>query len=262
MINRFIREPLFLFSVVGIAVFAWYFYLESKTTEVIQLDPYTKAEFIDQFELLTGRKATEDDIKRIEKNFIEEEILFREAIASGMHLTDPKIRIDLLTKMRYQITGIMPEPTESQLVQYYLDNIKQYFIEPGVSFRHIYFKQQPDSAEAMLQKLLEGETIQGDEFWHGYDMQQYGESMIRSIFGPVFLQNLKQAPLNQWIGLVQSTTGWHYVVVSDRQPETPLSFDDALPQITQDYINAGIQNAVSSKVKELESQYQVIRSEN
>ena len=262
MISRFIRDPLFIFSIVGVAIFAWYFYVESKNTEVIQLDPYTKAEFIDQFELLTGRKATEEDISRIERNFIEEEILFREAIASGMHLTDPKVRIDLLTKMRYQITGIVPEPTEEQLVQYYLENIKRYFIEPGVSFRHVYFKQQPDAAETILQKLQQGEAVQGDEFWHGYDMQQYGESMIRSIFGADFLANLQQAPLNSWIGLVQSLTGWHYVVVSGRQPETPLSFDEALPQITQDYINAGIQNAVSSKVKELESQYRVIRSEN
>jgi len=156
----------------------------------IKLNNLTKDTLIDNFEKLTGRDASPADIANIEREYIEEEILFREAIANGMHLLDPEVRSQLIEEMRYRITGILPDPDEEQLIDFYLNNIDRYYSEPTITLEHIYFKHQPEEPELLLIQLNQGKTFLGDEFWRGNRMPDYGDSMLRGLFGQNFVNRL------------------------------------------------------------------------
>ena len=165
MLKKFLRDPLLMFVVLGAVVFALYYSVEDASQEVVELSEINRKVFAEQFEMLTGREATAEDREKIESDYIQEEVLFREAIKAGMYLTDPEVRSKLIEEMRYQVTGAIPEPEETELVAYYLEHIDRYFVEATYSFRHVYFEQLPENADAILAQLQAGEEVAGDEFW-------------------------------------------------------------------------------------------------
>jgi hypothetical protein len=259
MLNKFLRDPLFLFIVLGSGVFALYYSLSDSSDNTVELSEVNRKVFTQQFELLTGRKATAQDIARIERDYIEEEVLFQEAIEAGMHLSDPEVRSQLVEEMRYQVTGALPDADETTLVSYYLAHIDRYYVEPTYSFQHVYFEQKPEEPEAILTALTAGEEVKGDEFWRGRVMPNYGVSMIRGMFGQPFVDTLAGKPIDTWFGPEESLLGWHYVVVTQKTQWQPLSFDDARMQVTNDYTVDKLQGAVEAYIQSIGDKYHIIR---
>lgn len=259
MLKKLLTDPLAAFIVLGALVFAFYYHVEETSVDVVELSDINRKVFVEQFELLTGRAASAQDKQRIEADYIQEEILFREAIKAGMHLSDPEVRSKLIEEMRYQITGAFAEPEETELVSYYLDHIDRYNVEPSYSLQHVYFEKQPTNSQTILTKLVAGESVQDDEFWRGRVLPDYGYSMIRGMFGEAFLQQLGQHLDGNWYGPVQSQLGWHFVRVTGHTGQQPLSFDQAKMQVTKDYSIGLLQKAVDAYIAKLSDQYQIIR---
>ncbi|MFT7200831.1 MAG: hypothetical protein ACI9UD_002488 [Glaciecola sp.] len=257
MLKKLFQEPLALFVMFGVIIFSLYTYLEKSTHVSVELSIDNRIMFVKQFELLTGRDASQVDIAKIEQDYIQKEILFREALAAGMHLTDSEVREKLIEEMRYQVTGTLPEPSEQNLVQYYLKYIKRYAVEPSLSFQHVFFEQSPDVA--LLKRLEAGEQIKGDEFWRGRILPNYGISMIRGMFGKPFLDRLKVAPQDIWFGPEQSMLGWHFVKVIDTKRGMPLTYEQAKMQVMNDYTVDILESAVDKFIADLDNKYQIIR---
>jgi len=258
MLSRVIRDPLFAFAVAGVALFALHAALQSRGTDPVRLSATTRAALIADFETLTGRTATADDIARIEHEYVTDELLLRDALDSGLHLSDGEIRRQLIEKMRLQVTGPLPDPTDEQLVNHYAENLDRYRSEPSVSFEHVYFRKLPSDGDGILARLGGGETVAGEPFAQGRSFPRYGRSILRGMFGQSFVDTLWAAPLGEWIGPVESPQGWHYVRATERLPETLLAFDVVRSQVESDYLVAQIQQAVERRVAELEQRHEVI----
>ena len=257
---RIVREPLFAFVVIGGALFLAYATMRSRESEPVVLRAPARAELIASFETRKGRKATADDIARIERDYVTDELLFREALENGLHRSDPSIRSRLVEEMRFRITGPLPEPTDEQLVNHYSDNLDHYRSEPTVTFRQVYFAQRPPDPAAILAQLRQGQPVTGQPFRHGRDFPQYGYSMVRGIFGQPIVAALSVAPLGQWIGPLESPYGWHYLQATERLPAVLLPFDAVRQQVENDFLAALIDGAVERHVDELRQRH-VVRIE-
>jgi PPIC-type PPIASE domain len=258
MLSRVIRDPLFAFAVAGVALFALHAALQSRGTEPVRLSATTRAALIADFETLTGRTATADDIARIEHEYVTDELLLRDAVDNGLHLTDGEIRGRLIETMRLQVTGPLPDPTDEQLVNHYAENLDRYRSEPALSFEHVYFRSRPAAGESVLAQLQRGEVIAGEPFAQGRSFPRYGRSILRGMFGQSFVDALWLAPLGEWSGPLESPQGWHYVRATERLPEALLAFDEVRSQVENDYLVGQIQQAVERRVAELEQRYEVI----
>lgn len=258
MLVRLFREPLFVFTVAGLVLFGLYDALQARKQEPVRLTAATRATLIDNFEALAGRAATPDDIARLERDFIADELLFREAIDSGLHLADSVVRGKLIEEMRLRVTGPLPDPTPEQLVNHYAEHLERYRTEPSVSFEHVYFRERPADELALLEQLQIGESLAGQPFEHGREFDRYGESMLRGIFGQPFVAAVRVAALDEWTGPIASLQGWHYVRVMARLPSALLPFESVRDQVENDYLVAVIQAAVDSRVAELEQRYDVV----
>jgi parvulin-like peptidyl-prolyl isomerase len=258
MFKKLYQDPLVLFLFIGALVFAFYNAIVLQAKMPVVLNEDNRQLFVEQYELLLGREVTTSEVKKIENDYILEEVLFREAIEAGMHLTDPEIRSKLIEEMRYQITGILPEPEEAKLVQYYLSNIKRYEIEASISFQHVYYTNEPDAE--ILKQLESGETVSDDEFWQGRMLPDYGLSMIRGMFGKSFLDSLLNTKLNQWVGPIKSMLGWHFVKVLSHQPIMPLTFEQSKVQVINDYTVDIIEVSIENYVEDLNGKYEIIRN--
>ena len=258
MLARMIRDPLFAFVVAGIALFAVYAVVQSRNAEPVRLTAATRTALIADFEALTGRPAGADDITRIEREYVTDELLFRDAIDTGLHMTDGEVRRQLIEKMRLRVTGLLPDPTDEQLVNYYAENLDRYRSEPAVSFEHVYFRSLPPEGVGVLARLQRGGVIAGEPFAQGRSFPRYGRSILRGIFGQSFVDALWSAPLGEWSGPLESPQGWHYVRATERLPEALLAFDEVRSQVENDYLVAQIQQAVERRVAELEQRHEVI----
>ncbi len=257
MLSRVFLEPLFVFAVAGIALFAVHSVLQPRGGDPVRLSAATRAALIADFETLTGRSATAADIALIEREYVTDALLLRDALDSGLHLEDGEIRSQLIEKMRLTITGPLPDPSDEQLVNHYAENLERYRSEPALSFEHVYFRDLPPDSTEVLARLDGGETVAGEPFAQGESFPRYGRSILRGMFGQPFVDALWAAPVGEWSGPIESSQGWHYVRTTERLRETLLSFDAVRDQVENDYLVAVIRQAVERRVAELEQRHDV-----
>ncbi|WP_171899257.1 peptidyl-prolyl cis-trans isomerase [Sphingobium sp. RAC03] len=256
-VGKAMRDPLFAFLVVGVALFGGYQIIERAQKPPVVFTPQVEQAMVEDYEMLVGRPATAADKARIKRDYLAEELLFREAINRNMHLTDGETRKRLVDKVRYLIAGAPPEPTDEQLVNHYADNLAQYRAEPRTSFTQVYRAQKPADAALLLAQLNAGETIPGDDFWLGRAFPRYGDSMVRGIFGQPFVATLKTAPDGRWFGPVQSPRGWHFVRKSESIPAAMIPFPAIKDQVRQDYMIAHSEAAIDKALAGLKEKYDV-----
>ncbi len=257
MFARMLRDPLFVFLAAGALLYAAYAVLESRRSEPVRLSADARAVLIADYEALTGKRAGADDVLRIEREYVAEELLFREALADGMHLRNVGVRAQLVELMRLHITGLLPIPDDEQLVNHYAEHLELYKSEPSISFEQVYFSARPDDARALAAKLRDGSQVSGESFRYGLEFRRYGQSMLRGMFGQSFVAALWNAPLGEWTGPIQSTHGWHFVQPAERLPEALLPFEAVRDQVASDFLAAQIQQAVDRRVEELALRYEV-----
>jgi hypothetical protein len=248
--GRCVRDPLFVFALGGFVLYLAYAVLRPDDSQPIQLPATTRAALIGNFETLTGRTASAADIERIEREFISDEVLFRAALEDDLHLTDSSVRGQLIEEMRYRITGMLPDPTDEQLVNHYAENLDRYRSEPAVTFRHVYFRERPADDAAILRQLRAGLPVEGESFEHGNEFPRYGRSLLRGMFGQAFIDALWDTPLDRWTGPLQSTLGWHYLRTTERLTPGLLPFDAVRQEVENDYLAALIAAAVNRYVDE------------
>ncbi|MBV2150743.1 peptidyl-prolyl cis-trans isomerase [Sphingobium sp. AS12] len=257
MAGKAIRDPLVAFMAVGVALFGGYHIIEREQKPPVIFTPQVEQAMVGEYETLVGRPATAADKARIKRDYLAEELLFREAIDRNMHLTDGETRKRLVDKVRYLIAGAPPEPTDEQLVNHYSDNLAQYRAEPRTSFTQIYRAQKPADAALLLAQLNAGETIAGDDFWLGRAFPLYGDSMVRGIFGQPFVATLKTAPEGRWFGPVRSPRGWHFVRKSESIASAMIPFPAIRDQVRQDYMIAHSNAAIDKALAGLKEKYDV-----
>ena len=227
-----------MFAVAGCALFLVYSMLQPVDSAVVRLTARTRTALIAEFESLTGRKANPADIARIERDYVTDELLFRDAVANGLHLTDGAIRSRLVEDMRLQVAGVLPDPSDEQLVNHYSDNIDRYRSEPSVTFAQVYFRTRPGNDKEILALLRDGKHVAGDAFPQGREFPRFGRSMLRGIVGQPFVDALWSAPLDQWIGPIESPRGWHFLRVTERLAAELLPFSVVRDQVESDYLAA------------------------
>ena len=256
-VGKALGDPLFAFLVAGVALFGGYQIIERAQKPPVVFTPQVEQAMVEDYEMLVGRAATAADKARIKRDYLAEELLFREAIDRNMHLTDGETRKRLVDKVRYLIAGAPPEPTDEQLVNHYADNLAQYRAEPRTSFTQVYRAQKPADAALLLAQLNAGETIPSDDFWLGRTFPRYGDSMVRGIFGQPFVATLKTAPDGRWFGPVQSPRGWHFVRKSESIPAAMIPFPAIKDQVRQDYMIAHSEAAIDKALSGLKEKYDV-----
>lgn len=251
-----LREPLVAFAGLGGAFFLVY-HLSTADERVIEVSKADQTSLVADYEMLTGRKVDAAQRKALVEDYVADEVLFREAIARGMHLTDKETRQKLTDKMRFLIAGAPAEPTEEQLIDFYSDNLDLYRSEPKISFDHVFFQAQPDGAPRLLKVLNDGGAVQGDEFWMGHQMVNYGQSMVRGMFGQAFLDEIGRAPPSAWVGPVASIRGVHFVRVNGVTEPEMMPYAQMRDQVRQDWNNRQIETAISSQMKVLKPKYEI-----
>jgi hypothetical protein len=251
-----LREPLSWFFGLAVVIFTAYsVWGPGKVTIAVTRD--VRAALAKDFELLNGRTPNENELSGLLDKYVADEVLFRAALEHGLQLNDPKMKQRMIDKMRFLMTDPVNEPSQEELVNFYADNLKLYYTDRKLTFEQVFYEGAPADSAAIVQRLRAGEVIEGDRFWLGRQLDVYGETTLRNMLGARFIEAVRSAPLNQWVGPIQSPRGVHFVRLQAVIEPEPIPYDQVREQVEERWFARRRSDSVKVKVEELKKAYDV-----
>ena len=176
-------------------------------------------------------------------DYSREEALFREAMSLNLDKNDQIIRRRLIQKMDYLVQGFYDESdplTEDDLRSYYEANRENYRKPASATFTHVFVSSERHSVEQAkviadelyrtlndAQVPFENAPRYGERFLYNRNYVNREDGEIASHFGQSFQLNLFELGVaEQWQGPVQSSYGWHLLLLVKNT-------DAYIPEFTQ-----------------------------
>jgi hypothetical protein len=182
------------------------------------------------------------------QTFVDEEVLYREAVAQGLERADPLVRRRLIEKMTALTRPVAPtqEPSRDQLRRWYLIYAHRFRRPTTVTFEQLFFDPQrrPDAGAAAAQALAglarakpsDPPPPTGDAFVLSAATNEKTQLELAHLLGETFAQAVLTAPVGSWSGPVRSTYGIHLVRVVRRTPERLPPFEEIEKTVRADWL--------------------------
>src|SRR5262249_5331350 len=181
------------------------------------------AQLAQLFQSQWRREPMPEEFSRLIESKIQQEVLYREALAMGLDKDDEIVKRRMAQKMQFlaEDVGAAREPTSAELKSWYEKNAASFAHPPRVSFRHLYFspdrrgaRARADAAQALAK--LAGQTLDAqiarslaDPFmFQDYYRDRAPEYLGRE-FGPQFARAVARLAPGSWQGPIESGFGWH-----------------------------------------------------
>ena len=255
------RNPVVHFLLLGGVL---YWLIAAPANDLIQLH---------HLQLESGRQAMRatlgvDELTTLQRlqadrRVVEDELLYREALALGLDQHDHIIRQRLVQKMLFLVEdSALPEPEESTLRAHYQAHLAEFAAAPRVGFVHVYLRDADDQrAQSILPDLTdvpdEGAIALGDDFPLPHIVVDAAQTDISANFGEAFARALEDAPVQQWVGPVASRFGSHFVKLTMRAPGTTKSYEQSAAEIAQRWQRAQKQRIHAELITDLRDKYAV-----
>jgi len=290
ILQRILREPLLHFLIAGGLLFGFFSWIHrgaaqhasgktivvDKATLLNYLQYRNKAFKPDFFEdQLNSMNAGQ--LEELANQYVDEELLYREAKSLGLEEGDDVIRQRLVQKMNFLIEDLADtsgNPSDEDLAEYLKKNQAQYRIDPSVTFTHVFadtekhgdkgareladrLKVQLNSAHALFNDAPQF----GDRFPF---LQNYVERTLDYVtthFGKEFAEEIQRLMPSQaqWLGPIRSMYGYHLVLLTARSEGRVPELREIKTQVEQDWLRDRKEKARLQALHELASQYTIER---
>ncbi len=180
-----------------------------------------------------GREPTAAEVDARVDEWIEDELLVREARALGLDRADPIVRRRLVQKLRFSLEDAdgMDDPGDQVLAAWHREHAERYLRPPRRGFTHVFVAGHDASARARAEALAEAlhggadPAGQGDAFPHGGRQGPADHQALADRYGEELARAVAAAPVGRFIA-VRSSFGWHALRVDDERPgELPSLFE-------------------------------------
>ena len=225
-ISRTLRSPFFGFLLVGSLLFL----LDSlarSDRQTIVVSAAQQQRLSTLWESQTGSSATPEQLDSLVSNWIEQEILYQEALRLGLDHEDSIVRRRMIQKLSF-IAESDPSGTEAEvsLEDYYQKNLKNYTLPKRYTFEQLYFQRKADADEALTAiKRGEKSNAFGNSSMLNSQYAFRTQLEIDTTFGTGFAEKIVNNELASWQGPFLSGLGFHLIQIKNvhEAEVTPLS---------------------------------------
>lgn len=233
MIKSFLREPLLHFLVLAGMLFVVWSIRNPEATPTEPPKPTIVVSearidsLIDIFAKVRQRPPTGQELRGLIDDYLQEEILYREALAMRLDEDDAIVRRRLRQKMELFIEDITSaaQPSEKQLEEFLQANADQFRVDRKIAFRQVYLDPEKHSGTfeqdvAELKSKLKAESDPheyGDSFLLPSVFELSPLSQFTQMFGEEFGAQVFALNTGQWQGPVPSSYGAHLVFVVEKK---------------------------------------------
>jgi hypothetical protein len=279
--TTWLKEPLVHFLFLGMTLFGLYQWLgnsvedASKVRHEIFVSQGRTRSLAETFHRLWNRPPTQEELEGLVRDYIREEVMYREALGLGLDRDDTIVRRRLAQKMTFFLedTARLAEPTNEELRRIYDADPKRFQTPARVSFIQIYFNrdrrgEQPtaDAKKALAKLSKSGVSADATEFGDRSllepEFAEADEQSVRSQFGAEFTRAIFGLEPGQWQGPIESSYGLHLVRVSQQQASRTLDFAEVRNKVTEEWQRRHQQTANEKFFAALLQKYDVVVDES
>jgi hypothetical protein len=267
--SAWLKDPFFHFCILGGLIF--FVVKGNKPSEEerrIEIDTALFTSLNQSFEDLYDRQPTATETEDWLGRYIDEEVLYREALSLGLHDVDLVVRRQMVQSMRVLLeepVSDVPIPDEV-LEEYLLAHAERYQIQGRYSFEQVFLEgeealRQVEAGQLLIQ-LRAGEVSPpvGDSFLHGIRFVQWAQDRIEVGFGAQFREQLDLLPLGEWQGPVESSYGLHLVHIAERILPRSGSLEEARELVSMELRAERRTEQIQEALSRLRESYVIERS--
>ena len=251
--SRLVKEPLFHFLIIGLAIYAGYAWLnpgdDSENEQVIRVGDGERAWMRTSFEKRWRRPPTSEELAGLTKEYVRETAFYREALAMGLDQDDTIVRRRLAQKLEFLVQDLIDvePPSDAELEAYFDEHLASYRAPDLITFSHAFIdpdKWENDTkshAVAVLEALEKaddpsnGAKELSDPFMLQLYYPERTEADISKLFGGGFARSVRELDVGAWRGPVLSGYGVHLVYVHARETFPEPAFANVRDRVAQDW---------------------------
>ncbi len=239
MLNKWLREPLLHFLLIGAALFVIYSLQNDDVIDDsnrIVISQAHLSRLVAAWEKRWQRPPTQTELDGLIEQQIREEVLYREALGMGLDKHDSIVRRRLAQKVEFISADIAAqvEPSDAELAEYLKANAGKFELPGRVSFDQVYFNAdkrgasvEQDALQLQAELGKPGTVVDfdsaGDAFMFGQQHENVTQTDVARLFGEGFSEDIFALPAGDWQALVSSGYGLHLVRINNKtaaiQPE-------------------------------------------
>jgi len=285
-----LREPLLHFGLLAAALFGLLQLINGDVAgkpdsreikvdreELLTFIQYRAKFFQPEMAELRLAKLSSEERSRLEKDYIEQEALYREALGLGMDRDDYIIKQRLVQKIRFLAQGFSERTvsvSEEDVQQFFAANREDYYIEPSITFTHVFLNAEQrgwEQAEFIAKQLLvelnarkvpfQQAVNYGDRFLYHLNYVERTPEFVTSHFGVEFSQAVfaGKTPIQQWTGPLRSSYGLHLLLVAQRESGRDADLMEVRPRVEQDARREAMQGELDTAIASIVAGYTIER---
>ncbi len=216
------------------------------------------------------RAPTDEELKALVDDYVREELATREAIASGLDRDDAVVRRRLRQKLEFLVEDAVDQapPTDAELEAWLEAHPDAFRAEPQVALRQVFVSREERGKRArkVAEQLLTRLRAAGPELDAARlcDRTMLPAELplgpVREValtFGGDFARALETVPPGEWSGPIESSYGFHLVLVRERLPGSGRDLASIRPQVEREVVAGRRKKALDALYQALVSRYSV-----
>ena len=260
VIQKLVQEPTVHFFLMAVVIFVIYAISQTNRENLLEVDQREIDARVFIQEMTTGQPLNDEQRQFIASNYVEEQILVREAIALGLD-NDARIHDMLAQKMRHVLSGDVIQTTADDLNNYYEENLERYRTLPLVSVNELVLNTQ-DELSAEVQAYLDSgsnaEMILAATAGNEAPLPNVNRIDLANIFSPEFSEQVFNAESESWVGPYTSNRGQHWLKITERSEANLPPLNEITDRVRLDWIAEEEEILLQQEVDKLWDQYTII----
>ena len=218
----------------------------------------TQEQLAAQFEENIGRPPTDEERQAMVADWVDRELLVREAVALGLDRNDPVVRRRLLKKMEFVGTNLeLPdEPGEATLRAFLAEHPARYTASPRVDVQTVAVLGDEAAASTVLEQLRAGADPKGVEGRYSAG-RRYSAAVVTRTYGPDVAAAIADLDPNVWT-MVATKSGFVLIEVTGREPGEALPFEKIRNRLATDWKAKQRRAALERRLDELRDTVEVV----
>lgn len=258
--RSWLSEPLVHFVVLGGLLFLLDHILVTRADDphTIDVSADVNKELVQIFAGSRNRPPTPEELKALQKVWLDNEVLYREGLANGLDKGDQMLRDRIIFKSLGIIESAVKVqvPDDKVLKAWFEQHRDKYDEVPRISFEEAALSGSADEADVRaFVKALDAGTP-GDAKAGLRVFKTRPVSSIDQAFGADFTKSLQELPLNSWTAL-QTRDGWRAIRITEVRPAVPADFERRHAAILADWKDANASDQRTAAVRELWKKYNI-----
>jgi peptidyl-prolyl cis-trans isomerase C len=276
LFGRLSRVPFLQFLALGAVIFAVAHITQQRHIEAqrrIVVDEQVRGRIARTSQAQNGFTPGAAELERLVDDYVDDQVMYREALRMGLDQDDEIIRRRLIQKVQFlqHDLATVPNPTDNDLSAYYHVHPELFTAAARVTFEQLYFSadhggwtEAERRARRALDQVRQGSASSSAPLDDPFPLQIPPGDLTRGdalrVFGDTsIVQALFSASEEQWSAPVRSAYGWHLIRVDRRQTGTLTPFAQVRAQVESAYLDEQTLAAQQREMAILRSRYDVVR---